>query len=211
MKFLRLLLLLPFATGAFFATHAADAPHAANNNAGYLGWYTEPCTTSGFYWAIDLNGAYSIRLKSYKHNFTLAEMTGSAGYKFNQYVSLGVGAGYRHYIGPFPRVKGRGHHYSIPVFVDSRGNFIDQEGHRCVPCWGMEVGGAFHDGFLCRPQAGVKWPARGNRPDVRLCVTWTMQTMNTIDRNHMMGTNLVGPFHNNEFVHFVGLNLGVQF
>lgn len=108
---------------------------------------------SGFWMGAELLGGSTLNLKTHNMGFTEADVV--AGYRFNQYIKVGAGIGFRYYINQGclrrPDIK-----WGFPLFVTARGNIIGSTYRRVVPYWGVEAGGTIQDGLFFRPTIGLR-------------------------------------------------------
>ena len=81
------------------------------------------------------------------------------GYRFNEFIKLGLGVSPR--LLPmdssyFPFDGLGGGPVSLPVYLDVRGNIISQESRMAVPYWSMDLGYSIPEGFYASPTIGVR-------------------------------------------------------
>lgn len=107
----------------------------------------------GFWIAAEGTGAYSCRLNH--KNFGFGEITATAGYRFNEYVRVGLGFGGRYYIGN-DRVRYYKEAWGFPLFANVRGNIIPTDTRDVVPYYSFDIGGTIRDGFMMRPTIGLR-------------------------------------------------------
>lgn len=108
----------------------------------------------GFWWGADLSGAVSLR--EHVRNISFVELDAVAGYRFNDFIRVGVGIGVRDYLGRQYTVRARHTHFAYPVFGTARGNIIISDYRNVVPYWSVDCGAAIQDGFMLRPTLGVR-------------------------------------------------------
>lgn len=106
----------------------------------------------GFWVSAEGMGGYSCHLSG--HNMGLAEIDITAGYRFDEFIKVGVGIGMRYY---FDQKDLRRHSspLGMPLFVAARGNMIRGKYRKTVPYWGFDFGGSFPDGIMFRPTVGL--------------------------------------------------------
>jgi len=114
--------------------------------------YTE--ATTGFWIAPELFGAYSCMLDGDNFGFTELDVTG--GYRFNEYLRVGVGIGARYYIDNSDFLRNNRYDWSFPIYANVRGNFIPTRYRSVVPYYSFNIGGSIRDGFFFRPSVGLR-------------------------------------------------------
>jgi len=155
------------------ASNAAVVP-ATPKRAAYKDYESQQ---KGWWCALELTAGASEDL-DYNPHFYNAELSFVNGYRFNQFIAIGIGLGYRYYI-PSEKEEYRkydGHnglyeiknqHYeqtkngvtyngtpwSIPLFFNMRGNLVSNDTRRCVPYWSLDLGYTFSALYL----NGSKW------------------------------------------------------
>lgn len=156
---------------------------------------------SGFWGAAEVTGGYSCRLS--KSNFGMAEMDVVGGYRFNEYVRVGIGFGGRYYIDN-SQVRITRSEWAFPLFANVRGNFIPTRYRNAVPYYSVDLGGTFRDGFLFRPSVGMRFGQK--RSTFLLSVGYTGQKL------HSFKLDTSGQrVEKREFVSFITLKLGYEY
>lgn len=108
----------------------------------------------GSFWcAIELGGG-STAMEN-KKNVAMVGVSYTAGYRFNQYLKLGVGLGALYYPNS-KNVRDTKNHLAMPLFVNARGNILTDEIRRIVPYWSINVGASLPDGFFLTPSVGLR-------------------------------------------------------
>jgi len=84
------------------------------------------------------------------------------GYRFNQYIKIGVGGGMRYnFISEKMRDNSKDpdtfKNFSFPLYLDLRGNFFSQDYRDVVPFWRFDTGWTFNDGFMFSPGFGLNF------------------------------------------------------
>lgn len=148
---------------------------------------------TGFWAAAQLSGAYSAFLG--KHNTPITELDAVVGYRFNQWLRVGVGIGARYYI-ENSRLRDNSVKWSMPLYLNVRGNILDDTYRTVVPYYSVDLGGAVRDGFMARPTIGLR--IGQPRSSFLVGVTYTAQKL-----RYVTGSN--------RFVSFVGLTLGYEY
>jgi len=108
----------------------------------------------GYWWSIDLGIAPS--LKFHETSMWTSTISFVNGYRFNDYLKIGLGIGAGYYFANNDVVRDTDIKWIMPLFVNVRGNFVSQEVREIVPFWSVDVGGAFGDGLLCTPSVGCR-------------------------------------------------------
>ncbi len=108
--------------------------------------------THGFFCVAQASTAYTVD-SSHNLGFTAIEAIG--GYRFNDYLRVGVGLGARYYYGELG-VRNMSHDWGMPLFLDLRGNFIPNGYRDVVPYWSMDIGTTLPDGVMVRPAIGLR-------------------------------------------------------
>lgn len=108
---------------------------------------------SGFFCVAQVSTAYT--LNPSPRSFGFSDVSGIAGYRFNQYLRAGVGIGARYYysVGDYRNMS---HKFGLPLFLDLRGNFIPDAYRDVVPFWSIDLGATFPDGVMFRPSVGIR-------------------------------------------------------
>jgi hypothetical protein len=79
------------------------------------------------------------------------------GYMMNEYLKFGVGLGVNIYLVNNKKVRvDEDIPFTLPLFLDVRGNLISQEDREVVPYWSFDIGGAIRDGFFLSPTIGLR-------------------------------------------------------
>lgn len=129
-------------------------------------------TDSGFWCAGQANIAYSTFLTS--ANTPYFELDFVGGYRLSQYLKPGIGIGGRYYSSN-GNVRVRKLAWSMPLFVNLRGNIVDETYRDVVPYYSVDLGGVIRDGFMWRPSIGLRVGQK--RSAFTAAVTYTLQTL----------------------------------
>lgn len=85
------------------------------------------------------------------------------GYRFSEYLKVGVGVGVRGYFTndelfrkEILEKRQKRAMICAPIFVDARGNFMTQQTRMCVPFWNASVGYAILDQFFYTAGLGIR-------------------------------------------------------
>lgn len=128
----------------------------------------------GYWTAIELNAGVSLLLD--KKNVGIVQFAWINGYRFNEYLRLGVGIGGRYYVNN-DACRDSGIPWAFPLFLDVRGNIISQQTNRLVPYWSMDVGASIRDNFFFSPTLGLRFG--GKRSDILLGLSYTGQSLDS--------------------------------
>lgn len=108
---------------------------------------------TGVWFAAEALGGYSCHLEG--HNMGMAEVDFTVGYRFNQYLKVGIGAGARYYTDQ-SYLRRSSVKWGMPIYATVRGNLMPGLYRRTVPYWGLEAGASVRDGGFFRPTIGVR-------------------------------------------------------
>lgn len=108
---------------------------------------------TGFWISGQLLGAYSLR--THHTNRPLTELNVTGGYRFNEYLRVGIGFGARTYFGN-DALRERSSSWAFPLFANVRGNIIPTGYRNVVPYYSLDLGGVIQDGFMWRPTIGIR-------------------------------------------------------
>jgi hypothetical protein len=110
---------------------------------------------TGFWIAPELYGAYSCMFDG--GNFGFAELDVTGGYRFNEYLRVGIGVGARYYLSNRDSfIKYKKDDWSFPIYANVRGNFIPTQYRSVVPYYSFSIGGSINSGFFFRPTVGLR-------------------------------------------------------
>lgn len=105
---------------------------------------------------------------NYSHSMGVFALTFTNGYRFSEFLKIGVGAGARFNLNKDPDyLVYRNTHkiqapMSVPIYVNLRGNIISQRSRMCVPFWNADIGYAILDNFFFDAGVGFKVGAKRN-------------------------------------------------
>ncbi len=108
----------------------------------------------GYWWSMDI--AISPSLKFHETSAWTSTFSFVNGYRFNDYLKLGIGVGAMYYFANNDKLRNTDIKWAMPIFVNARGNFISQETREIVPFWSVDVGDVIRDGFLISPSIGCR-------------------------------------------------------
>lgn len=148
----------------------------------------------GFWIRGTVGGSYSL---SISHKCTpLIDFGVAGGYRFNQYLKVGIGLGGRAYL-QNSQIRAKKSAWSIPLYATIEGNFINDNVLTCTPYYAFDLGGAFQDGFMMRPTIGLR--IGQSRSAFLLGITYTGQCLDY----YIDGKT--------KFVSCLGLTLGYEY
>jgi len=130
------------------------------------------------------------------------ELDVTGGYRFNEYLKVGIGFGARYYINN-DYVRARSIEWSFPVYANVRGNFISSEYRQVVPYYCVDLGGAIRDGFMWRPTVGLR--IGENRSAFLVGLSYMGQCLKRYDKKSKDGIN------DSKYASFLMLRLGYEF
>lgn len=148
---------------------------------------------TGFWGAVQGFGASTLFIDA--RCTQLAELDLVGGYRFSQYLKVGLGLGARYYFNN-TRLRDSSIEWAMPLFATVRGNFIHEGYRNVVPYYSIDVGGAVRDGFMWRPAVGIRVGQPRNA--FTLALTY-------------MGQNLTYKDGKDKYVSALGLTVGYEF
>ncbi|MCM1370108.1 MAG: hypothetical protein NC204_07015 [Candidatus Amulumruptor caecigallinarius] len=160
---------------------------------------------TGFWIAAEAAGAYTLRTHS--PEFALAEIDVTAGWRFNDFLRVGVGIGGRWYSKTENEIRRADHHWSMPIYANIRGNMMRGEYRTVVPYYSFDIGGSCSDGFMLRPSVGIR--VGQPRKAFTIALSYTLQ--------QMRGWKVEGDIPNisiaktNRMISFLGLRMGFEY
>lgn len=107
----------------------------------------------GFWCAIDAGGGTT--LMEGRKNVAMAGAAFTGGFRFSQYLKVGVGLGVLYYPNN-DNVRSRDSHLAMPLFANVRGNLLSDNIRTTVPYWSVNVGATLPDGAFITPSIGLK-------------------------------------------------------
>ena len=151
---------------------------------------------NGFWCAVEAQGGSSVICD--KTNAVRAGASFIGGYMFNEFFKIGMGLGGNCYLTHNDVMRDNDVAWTLPVYVDMRGNFASQEVRNCVPYWSLDFGAAVNDGVFLSPTVGLRFGEKRN--------SWLLgvsYTVSQIDNNKVTGYP--------SSVSFVSLKAGFEF
>lgn len=158
--------------------------------------YTDNQT--GFWMAGEVSTGYSCRL--FHSNFGFTELDAVGGYRFSEYLRVGLGVGGRYYFDN-DRVRYSPAAWSFPIFANVRGSFIPTQYRSVVPFYSFDIGGTIRDGFMVRPSVGMR--IGRERSSFVVSLGYVGQDLTSFSR--------IDLGKERKFVSFVTLKLGYEF
>ena len=107
----------------------------------------------GFWCAIDVNGGSTLMVN--RKNVAMAGASFAGGYRFCQYLKVGVGLGVLFYPNNSD-VRRSNSYVAMPLFFNVRGNLLSEGIRRTVPFWSVNIGSTIPDGFFITPSVGLR-------------------------------------------------------
>lgn len=155
---------------------------------------------TGFWLSAEASGAYTCFIGHANVPVTEVDVTG--GYRFGEYLRVGIGFGGRYYINN-DKLRSRSTAWAFPIYFNVRGNFMPTDNRSVVPYWSVDLGGAVQDGFMLRPTVGLRIGQL--RKAFLVGIGYTGQQL---DRWEIKNNQRVG---NDSFVSMIHLRLGYEF
>ncbi len=149
---------------------------------------------SGFWCAIE--GTVSSSVVTDHKNAQRGMASYVCGFRFNEYLRIGLGVGANYYFNGNENVRGNESAFTVPVYFDVRGQMLSQYTREIVPYWSLDIGANFGDGFFVSPTIGMRI---GQRRSAFL-----------LGINYAVGEIKALPKYPST-IHFVGLKLGYEF
>lgn len=116
--------------------------------------YHEYGTTETGYWcSVEYDAGTSLQFG--KKNIQGMGLSFTNGYRFSEYLRVGVGAGVRYYINN-NEVRDTDVKWAFPLYANLRGNIMSMDVRDIVPYYSVNVGGVVRDGFFISPTIGLR-------------------------------------------------------
>lgn len=148
---------------------------------------------TGFWVSADVEGGASTMVN--RTNMQFAGLAVSGGYRFSEYIRVGVGFGGRYYVHNADYRKSHSD-FGMPIFVNARGNFMSAYDRQNVPFWSVNLGGIVNDGVYFSPTVGYSFG--GTRNTFQIGVTYNLiEFKNYMDKSKTYS--------------YMGLKLGYEF
>lgn len=175
---------------------STNIPDPTNNN-NHKDYMLE---NQGFWCAGELIGGLSCNTNG--KNAQLVELDFVGGYRFNEYIRVGLGVGARYYINN-SSLRYKSNAWAMPIFANVRGNIMSTESRTIVPYYSVDLGGTIRDGFMFRPTIGVRFGEPRSAFTVGLSYMGQSMAQFTYDNSKKVA--------NQKFTSFVALKLGYEF
>ena len=164
-------------------------------------------TTSGFWCAAEANIGSSVLFKDGVKDAQRAGISFVGGYMVNEFLKIGLGIGGLNYFNKNDELRSTDIKWTMPIYLDVRGNMTSQESRNFLPYWSVDIGAAVRDGFFFSPTIGMKF---GEIRDSWLIgISYSIQQIkNWTDQNKKFS-----PLGHTtpETVSFVSIKLGYEF
>ena len=161
------------------------------------------------YWAsVDLG--LGVALDRYAKNNTSPaipiDLNVAMGYRFNEFIMVGLGAGVRYYahqddLRYHNQEKNRNYAWSFPLYAQLRGAFISGHTRSMVPYWQLSAGYTVNDWVMIQPALGLRFGA-ATRHHFTLSLSYTAQQGYKYCEETLAGK---------KFLNLVQIRLGYQF
>lgn len=169
--------LLSLAFGAtFMFAQEVRLPELPNNRTHYTDYNDKE---NGYWGAISANTSSTLMFK--RKNMQNVGADWVNGYRFNEFLRVGLGVGLRYYINN-DHVRRSDIAWSFPIYADVRGNIISQQDRAAVPYWSVDLGGEICGGLYFSPTLGYRLGTQ--RGSLLLGVSYTLQQADTWKKNH---------------------------
>ncbi|MCC8154321.1 MAG: hypothetical protein LIP01_08960 [Tannerellaceae bacterium] len=108
---------------------------------------------TGYWISPEISAGSSVLLN--KRNVQVVNASVVNGYRFSEFLKVGIGVGVRYYIDN-DKFRDSSIPWAFPVFANVRGNFMTNEYRKTVPYWSVDVGVAIRDGLIFAPTLGLR-------------------------------------------------------
>lgn len=130
----------------------------------------------GYWTAVEASAGISLLMD--KTNLVFFQFAWINGYRFSEYLRVGLGIGGRYYLNNDAR-RGTDIPWAFPLYLDFRGNLSSQATKRLVPYWSLDAGACIRDNFFFSPTLGLRFG--GKRSDILLGLSYTGQSLDTCE------------------------------
>ncbi len=131
------------------------------------------------YWCAFETGGGSTTMDNMK-NVAMVAASFTNGYRFNQFLKVGAGIGVLYYPNN-KNVRNSANHFSIPIFLNVRGNALPDDTRMTVPFWSVNVGTSVSDGFFFTPAVGLRIGEK--RSAFLISVAYTLRHLDSYPEN----------------------------
>lgn len=108
----------------------------------------------GYWWSADV--AVGSALAFHEKILLTTGINFVNGYRFDDYLRIGIGIGAQYHALHNDDIRNTDIKWTMPIFLNARGNFISQEVREIVPFWSVDLGGVIRDGFMFTPSIGAR-------------------------------------------------------
>lgn len=133
----------------------------------------------GLFWCAIEGGGGSTVMEN-KKNVAILGATYTGGYRFNQYLKVGVGLGILYYPNS-SNVRDTKNYLAMPLFLNARGNILSDDIRRTVPYWSVNVGTVMPDGIFFTPTVGLRIGEKRNA--FLVGISYTFRHLNSYPKN----------------------------
>ena len=117
--------------------------------------YTEySLKEKGYWWSADV--AVGPALAFHEKTLLTTGINFVNGYRFDDYLRIGIGIGAQYHALHNDDIRNTDIKWTMPIFLNARGNFISQDVREIVPFWSVDLGGVIRDGFMFTPSIGAR-------------------------------------------------------
>lgn len=117
--------------------------------------YTEfSLKEKGYWWSLDFTIGPSLTFN--ERNLLTTGINFVNGYRFDEYLRVGIGIGVQYHAANNNNIRETDIKWTMPIYLNARGNFMSQEVREIVPFWSIDVGGVIRDGFMFTPSVGAR-------------------------------------------------------
>ena len=132
----------------------------------------------GYWCAIEIGGGSTV-MDNMK-NVAMVAASFTNGYRFSQFLKVGAGVGVLYYPNN-KNVRQSANHFSVPIFLNARGNALPDDTRMTVPFWSVNVGTSVSDGFFLTPAVGLRIGEK--RSAFLLSVAYTLRHLDSYPEN----------------------------
>lgn len=157
-------------TSAIFAQDDIRLPQKTNRPQ-YVNYSEQE---KGFWCAVEVDAGSSVDI--HEKNMQVIGGSFTGGYRFSEYVRVGLGLGGRCYVNNNDVRRSETSLFTLPIFANARGNFVSQDNRDIVPYWSFNIGGIVWDGFFFSPTIGLRFGEQ--RDSWLLGLSYSFNTVN---------------------------------
>lgn len=116
--------------------------------------YRDYSTADNGYWtAVEIDGGATAMTS--KRNMPFVEGAWVNGYRFNEFLRVGIGLGAKYYF-KNDDVRAKSSPWVFPLYADFRGNIVSMYNRTVVPYWSADIGSEIRNGFFFSPTIGLR-------------------------------------------------------